>query len=258
MIRFANSKDMPAIKKLWHSAFGDDESYIDFYLDNCFDKNQCLLFVENRQICSMLFLIDCTIGKYVGKYIYAACTDEGFRNRGYMGQLLNFVNSNLGTIYDFVCLTPANDSLFNYYSKFGYKKHFYNSVTEIENTNTCTITPCKDISFDEFEKLRDNFYSDSILKWGINALEYAFKENLFAGGRNVKIPGGYAIINEKNNICNVLEWTSKDFRPSYFTQITKCGKIVIREFANGDVRCNGMILTNLDIRNGKFLSLVLD
>lgn len=258
MIRFATTKDKPAIKKLWHTSFQDDESYVDFYLKNCFATNQCLLLSKNNEICSMLFLIDCEINGFSGKYIYAACTEEKFRHQGYMGQLLEAVKSNLNTEYDFVCLVPASDSLYNYYSKFGYKNFFYNSVTEFQNTNERVTLQCRDISFDEFNELRNNFYGQNILKWSDNALNYAFDENLFTGGRNIEIPGGYAIINENSDICNVLEWGSRDFKINDFTQITKCGKIIVRTFSNENAHCNGLILTNLNIQKTVFLSLVLD
>lgn len=258
MIRFATSNDRQAVKALWKSAFHDDDKFIDFYLDNCFETNDCLLYIQKGELSSMLFLIECQIENHFGKYIYAACTAKKFRRKGHMSELLKHIISSVGTENDFLCLVPATEKLYDYYSKFGFVNYFYNSIVEIENKNSDNNQNGEDLSFSDFVKLRNRFFGEKIVNWSDKALKYAFDENLFNGGRNIKIGDGYAIINEQNNICAVLEWAIHNFNITDFTTITKCDKIIVRTDDSNKNHCNGMILTNIDFGSNKFLSLVLD
>ncbi len=111
--------------KLWNEAFGDSEEYINFFHyshDSCI----CLMLTDDDKLTSALYLIDGELCDKKGYYLFAAATFENFRGRGHMSSLLkkaeSFAKDNGKS---FIALVPAEATLFDYYSRFGYKTAFY-------------------------------------------------------------------------------------------------------------------------------------
>lgn len=115
--------DRKQIISLWHDVFGDEEEYINFFLDNCKNKS-CLGYFENEKLASMAFLIDCHYCGCNGKYIYAVATDEKYRNKGYASKIIEEAKRHM---IDFLWLIPANEELFEYYSNRGFKTKLYSN-----------------------------------------------------------------------------------------------------------------------------------
>lgn len=121
------------IIRLWQEAFGDSREDILFFLNNAKNK-RCLCLYSCDKLCSMLFLVDCTVNGEGYKYIYAACTDRKCRGEGHMSALLEYSC----THYKNVLLIPADSDLVNYYSKrnFNHKLNIndilFNECTEIK------------------------------------------------------------------------------------------------------------------------------
>ena len=116
MIKFTDDKEQ--IISLWRSVFSEDSREdVLFFLDEC--KNaECLGYFEENQLVSMLFLVDCCYSDLKGKYVYAVCTNQEFRNKGYSSCLINEAKKHKN---DFLWLIPAHDSLFDFYAKFGFE-----------------------------------------------------------------------------------------------------------------------------------------
>ncbi len=140
------TEDRAQIISLWHSVFGDTEEDIVFFLDNCLHK-RCLGSFFGGRLVSMLFLVDCEYCGRKGKYVYAVCTSQAYRNKGLCSELIHKVKS-FG--YDFLWLIPANDELFGYYAKFGFKKKLFSS----EKYDHC-------VSFFESREITDYLYDGS-------------------------------------------------------------------------------------------------
>lgn len=110
---------------LWQEAFGDSREDVLFFLNNAVNKS-CLCRLDGNKLCSMLFLVDCTVNSVNYKYIYAACTANECRKCGYMSELLKYCQSK----YSHVLLIPANEELVSYYNKrnFNHKVNICNIV----------------------------------------------------------------------------------------------------------------------------------
>lgn len=108
MIRETNNID--DIVLLWNEAFGDSREDIEFF-QNKLQNGRCIAYYDGTNIASMLYLIDCNLNGKVNHYIYAACTLEKYRSKGYMTKLINYSIDNYGS----VCLIPANTGLIEYY-----------------------------------------------------------------------------------------------------------------------------------------------
>ena len=122
MIRFAEKKDIPYIKELWDIAFGEEPDFNKYFFDNFFKYEDTLLYIEEKPV-AMLQMMPYTL-KGIGAvtYIYGATTHPDYRKNGLMGELLkkSFEIDKSRGIKGSV-LIPANQGLFNYYSKFGYE-----------------------------------------------------------------------------------------------------------------------------------------
>lgn len=137
MIRFANESDTKAVRELWDIAFGEDLAFNDYYFKNIYNAENTLTMTENNKLLSMVQMLPYTI-KGIGNatYIYGAATNPSYRGKGYMGQLLkksfeiDIKNNVKASI-----LIPADESLFDYYSHFGYKTGFYIGESIFKNTN---------------------------------------------------------------------------------------------------------------------------
>ncbi len=114
------AKNREDIIELWHECFGDDREYIKFFLDNCPNK-LCVGNLKKGELASMLFLLNGEVDGFACKYIYAACTAQRHRSQGLMGGLIEFVKRCCADNgIDMLFLVPAGESLYNYYSKFGF------------------------------------------------------------------------------------------------------------------------------------------
>ncbi len=121
------------IVPLWQSAFGDTVEEIEFFLDNARDY-KCVGCFNGEELASMLFLVSCELNSKKAEYIYAACTDEKYKKRGFMTELLNYCKNNYKTL----CLIPASDTLKEFYNARGIYKRaeisdiVFNQTDEIE------------------------------------------------------------------------------------------------------------------------------
>lgn len=221
MIELAKSNDTHQIISLWQACFGDSRDYIENFLSKRFNTENCMVFREDDVIVSMLFLLD---GKIIisgeafdSYYLYAACTALHHRNSGLMVQLLekSFQYAAMKN-KDLICLVPANEKLFYYYSRFGFTACFKRKELRISRgqlnliSGNCVI---KDIpTIDRIAEVRNrSFSSGDYFVWDGSAIDYAILENRLNGGSAVfaktgEIIAGYAIFSEENDIVIVKEF----------------------------------------------------
>lgn len=212
MIRQAAPGDRGAIFELWQRSFGDDKSYIDFFLDHGFVARDCLVWDENGRPAAMLHLrlADFFDGKteFPAAYIYAAATLPEFRGRGIMAALIGAAQSAASARgCRFTFLLPGSDSLYGYYARLGFKEALFVKKAELSRKelerlaeNRKTAASGEEISADwretdgktEIYALRREFFRPAIL-WRERELSYALAEWDFTRGELLRFPGGYAL-----------------------------------------------------------------
>ena len=174
-----DDKQKAELTDLWHRVFGDSYDYIALVFESGAD-----IFVKEKDglIVSVLYLLDCNLsfdGRiYKGKYLYAAATDSRYRNMGIMAELISEAGDYcLEGGYDFISLLPADDGLYGYYAKFGYKKAMYRCRTSVDGRASSDLS--ESISgkeyFSQRNKLKCNFitFTDKALGYAISCLEYS-------------------------------------------------------------------------------------
>lgn len=127
------------LKKLWIDTFGDTTEYVNAFFDKFYSPDNVIVYKENDKIVSALYMIDYCL-KYEDKcykimYLYALATDKEYRGRGIMSGLIDRVDEimhNKG--YAGAFLIPAEESLYDYYGRFGFTDIIYNKkYTELNS-----------------------------------------------------------------------------------------------------------------------------
>lgn len=193
-----DKKYIPSLTRLWHYVFGDEEAYIDLFFKKAYFDSECFAEIKDGEVISAFYLLKSHVrigGKiYHGRYLYAAATDKDFRGRGIMSKLLCEAESYVrGKELDFIALVPAEDSLYDYYGRFGYKQLMYkykikNICRQIEDVNSTKV-----ITKPDFYKYRsDNscdmlFYNRTISNYAYDCLGYFDKRVAFLSDKSYYI-----------------------------------------------------------------------
>ena len=185
MIRFAEDKDHCQIKMLWRDVFGDSAEAIDFYFSNRHENQNMLVADVDGVIAGMLTMLPLLLGfgrvMRPGRYIYAVATAPDYRNQGISTQLLLYCHTYMAKNKETAAvLTPASESLFDFYEKRGYETVFYNNRITLPSSGLPQCPPaavCTLCTVEDFYRIRGAFFSESRLfvRWGKEQLAYISK-----------------------------------------------------------------------------------
>ncbi len=224
MIRLAEFSDIDSIIVLWNEAFPDSEENIRFFIDNRFVPQNTVVYEDGGEVVSMLFLLDGNLiieeKSYSSYYLYAACTAKRCRGRGIMAKLLGKAKEIAAERNKhFICLMPAEKSLFDFYERFGYKSIFSRKILSI-NRSEVEDTVCDNTRIDrtDYAYLRNTAFKEfNRFEWDDNAIEFACKHHDLYGGNAVFSCKGYALYT--SNESTVVKELA--FHPSNFKAAIK-------------------------------------
>ena len=137
-------------RHLWERSFADPRAFIDLYFREKYRKERNEVIVRDGRVVSALQKLPypMTYGGAMlpASYISGACTDEEYRRRGLMGELIDQTHRAMQREHAaFSFLIPASAELFGYYAKYGYTPCFrFGWKTETPSTLTpqpSTLTP---------------------------------------------------------------------------------------------------------------------
>lgn len=127
MTGFALPSDTGEIRALWDSCFPEEPEFSDLFFAKMFKSDTCLVLREDGIIKATAQMLPYEL-KDVGKvtYIYGAATHPDFRRQGLMRRLLE-ASFELDKKRGFAAsiLIPANEALYGFYARLGYKTRFY-------------------------------------------------------------------------------------------------------------------------------------
>ncbi len=192
-------KDMLTV--LWAEAFGEDYDYIDLLFDPLSEMPECFAEFSSDHIVSALYLLKGEIqleGRlFKGRYLYAAATLQSHRSKGYMAKLIReaLVYCKKESL-DFICLVPADASLYDYYSRFGFREGMYKySCFLTENAN--------DIIFETLT--RDEFYNkrlafeDNHFRFTSEQFVYAYNALRYFGAEFLQLGENLSVIKDDDD-----------------------------------------------------------
>lgn len=222
-IGFADDKNKNDIYELWESVFGDSKNDIDLFMEESFQNENTLVCYDTEKLVSMLFLLPeeiCFKGKaYPAYYIYAAATKPAYRKQGIMGKMLDFAdgvckNRNI----PFLFLVPANDRLFDYYNKFGFRTAIYKKTiamsyeTAKKYFTQSDFKPQFGSDVTRIAELKDEVFcnqNDSYIKWRQNEISLFQKYLISSGGKIVTSDYGYTAFLQSGSSKEIYEFCAK-------------------------------------------------
>lgn len=127
MISYGEDRYKPALKAMWKRCFpADSHTFVDYYFANVCKNEETLLYIIDNQPVSSMQIIPYSLknGEELSKagYISGAMTKPDYQGRGYMQTLINAAFGEMQKQkYDYVFLIPQQQSLFDFYARFGFK-----------------------------------------------------------------------------------------------------------------------------------------
>ena len=170
---------------LWHTVFGDSYDYIKLIFRSGYENDiLCFGELDGEIAVSALYLIKNTLKfnnkLYNGWYLYAAATLPEYRAKGIMSRLIKeaqlFCKENGD---DYISLVPSQESLYSYYSRFGFADamYRYKGIYKSSESNGTEIFADE---IGEAEKIRQSFDGNMLFTIG-KAFSYC-KDCLDAAG----------------------------------------------------------------------------
>lgn len=212
-----------SLVELWHTVFGDSPEYIELIFKPEYAKDiLCFAELDNGRAVSAFYLIKNTLrleGKlYNGYYLYAAATLPEYRKYGIMSGLIRqaqlFCRENGD---DFISLVPSEESLYSYYSRFGFVDAMYRYTgTYNKESDDAKLYPDETALA---EKIRQCYEGNMLYTTG-QAFAYC-KDSLDAGGASfIRLTDeSGALLYEEDGL--VLELTSSYERLTESTELLK-------------------------------------
>ncbi|MDR2968204.1 MAG: GNAT family N-acetyltransferase [Tannerellaceae bacterium] len=133
------------IRTLWQKCFDDSEEFVEFYFEKVYrDENTLSLERAGRVVSAMQMIpyrmLWCETEITVA-YVSGACTAPEVRGKGLMTELLHKAFREMRERgYDITALIPASESLFEYYSAYGYTEVFDYSLQVFERVEIPSTT----------------------------------------------------------------------------------------------------------------------
>ncbi len=130
-IRLANKGEVADQKDIWKICFGDEDSYINLYYSEKYKADETAVLLYEDKIAAMATMIPARLIRPDHEVLslamlYAVATHTNYQGKGFSTQIMDFCNKHLmETGMDLSILVPAEESLFDFYAKRGYKKAFY-------------------------------------------------------------------------------------------------------------------------------------
>lgn len=220
MLRLSTISDKEKLTSLWRDVFGDTQEAINLFFEYHFKPENVLVFGDNGKIASMLYLLEGNLVisgvSYPSYYLYAAATDTAYRGKGIMASMLEYAkNTAKNRGVDFICLLPAEKSLYSYYAKHGYKAVFKKKTIEFTPKNNGDSNE----SNYGLSQIRKSVFADyNRFEWDSEAIEYAIKQNAFYGGGFALNNCGYYLFSSADGVTTVREAALTDLDSMNFSE----------------------------------------
>lgn len=211
-IRYLEQDEKDKSRQLYESAFPEDsDAFVDYYYSEKCKDNQILVMEEYDEVVSMIHLNPFTVSMYGNEalvnYIVAVATDENYRMKGYMRQLMERAFHDM---YEegqpFVFLTPANP---DYYYSCGFE--YWESQMQLlqdqeglwngcQRIDVAGEADCEDMAAFSNKILAEQF--DLYMKKDLGYYQRLIKEQ--------ECDGGHLLIVREWNTANGQKMASED------------------------------------------------
>ena len=208
IITTPTENDILSLKKLWKDIFKDSDSYIELFFSKKFNPATSFVIKENNDVCGMLFAELNTVvkaGKELkGAYLCGIATGPDKRGKGYASKLINHALENLKDV-DIFYLIPAEESLFDYYERFGFKPFTFFDKVSIEKKEVLSIPEYKQ----EFSyEILNEFYEKSCNGVFVKRSKSDFEAIYDCYKKFMIFENGYIVYYIDKGVLNITEYTT--------------------------------------------------
>ena len=173
--------DIPALRRLWQEAFGDEDAFLDAFFSTAFSPDRCRCIREGEEILAALYWLD---SQHTGRpiaYLYAIATAKERRGKGLCRALMEETHRVLAARgYAGALLVPGEPSLFDFYAKMGYRA--CTTVGEIACTAAPAPVALRSLAAEEYTALRRAYLPQGgVLQEGESIAFLARQAALYAG-----------------------------------------------------------------------------
>lgn len=181
-IDYTTPRQLPQLKTLWHTAFGDSEEFIESFFTTAYAPEHSRCITVNGQLAAALYWLDAEFQGQRLAYIYAVATHPDFRNRGLCRRLMEDTHTLLTAKgYAGALLMPAGDGLRRMYGGMGYRDCC--RISEISCTAGRAVS-LRQISREEFSRLRREYLPAGGVAQEGESLAYLETYARFYGGED--------------------------------------------------------------------------
>jgi len=189
---------------LWSACFGDPPGALAAYFNLRHRDEYMPVWAQDGAIVGMLSMLPVALrvggASYPGRYVFAVATDPAWRGRGISTQLLAFAHDWMRQNgVRLSALVPADQGLFDFYGRRGYKTYFYQRRLSLSPAELplppvgARVARCDAAAWLE---ARDRaFEACPFVRWGEDALAFMMNDEWLDGGgvARVDTPTGRAI-----------------------------------------------------------------
>ncbi|MCI6617086.1 GNAT family N-acetyltransferase [Ruminococcus sp.] len=204
------SEYIPLLKKLWLDCFEEKSEAVDLFFNHCLGFTSIYTAsIEDKPV-AMLYLVHSTLNGKKAHYLCCAATSLDYRNLGIMGRLIEYAlkdSSKNDDVYSL--LFPANERLYEYYERFGYKplctarKAVFTreELIRFAENNQSKRTSVNSYNYEELQRLclKDNF-----LLQNNNFISFASDYYSLYDCKTVKSENCFALFEEENGTAKVF------------------------------------------------------
>lgn len=178
------------LKELWCECYPGDEEFRDFFFENYYSKDKCVVMKtnDNEIMCVAYYLcgkIRTLNGYEPVVYYYAGGTKPKFRKSGLFKKFNSLLYADMLKRGVSIAVFTANDGLEDMYDKMGYTRCSSIRITRINeidkfSKSDMSIDRC---SFDDFLKLRNEYLLNfkNALIWDEDVMEFMYKDYMDTG-----------------------------------------------------------------------------
>ena len=159
----AGREHLPQMIRLWCSVFGDSEAYVRRFYRHWMPKAETVIAADGRNVTGMFHMLPAEL--HCGSthcrcyYLYAGAVLPEYRRQGIFRQIITQILQKAAAENAALLLIPANDDLFRYYGKFGFRRTVCTAVCE---TETGCVSPqekpvLEELDAETYSALRSDF-----------------------------------------------------------------------------------------------------
>ncbi len=185
-IRFGQREDIKDLIHIWQICFGDDLSYIRFFMKHCFCAENTVVACVDGKVAGVTYMLPATLQGKIFMYGYAVGVLPEYRGNAIcenMHQFIKVYSEKEGFVYG---LHPANEKLFSFYRRIGLCDMYALRIYDAPKNAGAEEFPLKDVTTYDYELLRRDAFSP-LVEWSHEMMEYIHLEAKTYGGFVKKI-----------------------------------------------------------------------